>query len=99
MELEPASDSRLRRLTLSYRWRIQFYVIDPSLSPRYGCGQAVLRGWIREGWRDVRSIVASRRASSLPKSEHDLCGCYSICSHGCSNAEHKLDGASGARTG
>jgi hypothetical protein len=47
VELEPASDSRLRRLTLSYRWRIQFYVIDPSLSPRYGCGQAVLRGWIR----------------------------------------------------
>ena len=47
MELEPASDSRLRRLTLSYRWRIQFYVIDPSLSPRYGCGQAVLRGWIQ----------------------------------------------------
>jgi hypothetical protein len=46
VELEPASDSRLRRLTLSYRWRIQFYVIDPSLSPRYGCGQAVLRGWI-----------------------------------------------------
>ena len=29
------------------RWRIQFYVIDPSLSPGYGRSQAVLRGWIR----------------------------------------------------
>jgi hypothetical protein len=46
VELEPASDSRSRRLTLT-SWRIQFYVIDPSLSPGYGRGQAVLRGWIR----------------------------------------------------
>jgi hypothetical protein len=75
--LTPPPDPQLR-------WRIQFYVIDPSLSPGYGRGQAVLRGWIqrfREQGSQCRqarqrhrrlcrqhSPAAGSRVTSIPES-------------------------------